>query len=646
VIEGPIVFTLLIVLFVALLVLLPALAIYASARIRHLEGEKSRAGQPAAPSPPRNLGTIQDRLESIEDRLAALENRYASPEASPVVAPSASAPSEPSPEPTYSHARRSGAPAEGQTVILPSPRRGQPARSDLESVFAEHWLNYFGIIAILFAAAFFIKYAFDNHWVGPRGRVEVGLLAGALVMLWSDRLMRRGYLYFSEGMAALGVSVLYLSIWGGWHYYRLFGSGAALGAMAAITAAAAALAVGRDSQRLILMALAGGFLSPFLLNAGREHELVLFGYNAVLAAGMIAVERLRRWSWLPLLAFFSIELYFWSWYAVYYSTPRLWPTLAFATLFFLLFAALPTLHGRQSGNLPKPELVVVVANLCCYLGALWMFLRPDHRWVLIFAFLALAAAHWAERRALPEKSATLGRVLGTLALLCATVAVPARLDGRWLTIAWALEGAGVVWAGARIASWRTRAAGTMLLAVIAVRLVVLRIPAHLFLWNARLGTFAAAVGCFAVAASAYRRAAGGIGTAEQDVRRLLLAAVTGCSLFALSLEVWDLFGRLPIAGIEHGAAQQMALSVLWTLFATGLIVLGIVRKSALLRWEALALFALTVGKVFLHDLASLERFYRILSFLILGVLLLVVSFLYQRRAMVHKDASSPARKTG
>ena len=631
-VEGPIDATLLIALFLALLVALPALAIYASARIRRLEsrtpGPGSGSGQGATRTPLQNPRTLQERLDAIERRLAALEGQAAPEKAVP-----APIPSEPAPR---------------RTVILPLPKTAPPGGFDLESVLAERWLIYFGIAAILFAVAFFIKYAFDSHWVGPRGRVEVGLVAGTLVLLWSHPLMRRGYRYFSEAIAGLGSSVLYLSIWGGWHYYRLFTAGTALAAMAVITAVTAAIAIRRDSQRLIVVALAGGFLSPILLSTGRAHEFVLFSYNAVLAAGMIGVERVRRWPWLPLLTFFLIELYFWAWYAAFYSGQQLWTTLAFAALFFLIFAALPTLHGRRRGRMAGAELAVVTANLCCFLIALWVLLRPDHRWLLTAAFLLLAAAHMAERRALPEGSLTLRRLMTTLALLSATLALPARLDHQWLTIAWAVEGAVLVWAGARAGSWRERAAGLLVLGVVAIRLVALEIPVHLFLWNARMGTFAACVGCFSMAAAALSRSAGGMQPREKNIRGVLLVAVSGYSLLALSLEVWDLFGRLPLAGMEHRAAQQMGLSVLWTLFATGLIVLGIARKSALLRWEALALFALTVGKVFLHDLSSLERFYRILSFLVLGILLLLVSFLYQRRTAEKKDAVDlpPIKRTG
>jgi uncharacterized membrane protein len=48
------------------------------------------------------------------------------------------------------------------------------------------------------------------------------------------------------------------------------------------------------------------------------------------------------------------------------------------------------------------------------------------------------------------------------------------------------------------------------------------------------------------------------------------------------------------------------------------------------RWQALLLIALTIVKVFVVDVSQLDRGYRIVSFIVLGVLLLAISFVYQR----------------
>ncbi len=74
----------------------------------------------------------------------------------------------------------------------------------------------------------------------------------------------------------------------------------------------------------------------------------------------------------------------------------------------------------------------------------------------------------------------------------------------------------------------------------------------------------------------------------------------------------------------------MGLSVLWTLYAGAALAWGFLRSAAVVRYAALGLFGLTIAKVFLVDLAAVETAYRIVSFLILGLVLLGVSFLYQR----------------
>ena len=114
------------------------------------------------------------------------------------------------------------------------------------------------------------------------------------------------------------------------------------------------------------------------------------------------------------------------------------------------------------------------------------------------------------------------------------------------------------------------------------------------------------------------------------------------ALFALSLELWDYFGRPSGLGIDSGLAQHLALSLLWTAYASALIGFGIQRKAPLLRWQALLLFGLVVIKVFIYDSSYLERFYRIVSFFILGLVLLVVSFLYQRKVARERSLQNKA----
>jgi uncharacterized membrane protein len=89
----------------------------------------------------------------------------------------------------------------------------------------------------------------------------------------------------------------------------------------------------------------------------------------------------------------------------------------------------------------------------------------------------------------------------------------------------------------------------------------------------------------------------------------------------------------PGAGIfDLGVRQlgQLLLSALWAVTGLTALVIGLRRDNRALRLGSLALLLVTVGKVFLYDLAALTSLYRVGSFIGLGLLLLVAAGLWQR----------------
>jgi len=313
----------------------------------------------------------------------------------------------------------------------------------------------------------------------------------------------------------------------------------------------------------------------------------------------------------------------------------------FATVFFVLFAALPLVRSWRGGELSGLEAGIVLVNSLAYLVALREMLWPDDRWALTVAVLALAAAHLAAERMLPEKRGTemrLARILyAGLALTFATLAIPIRLDGRWITIGWAVEGAVLVWGGLRARFAAMRWAGLALFAIVAGRLALFAIPADAFLLNARFATFAICVASMAL--GCYFAAASDRELDEQESVAFGIAAIAAniLAVAALSLEVWDAFGRMHSLGIDRGHAQELALSMLWLVWALGLLGAGLWKNSQTMRWQALVLLGVVIVKVFLFDLSFLEKFYRIVSFLLLGLALLLISFYYQRQLSGRKE---------
>ena len=531
----------------------------------------------------------------------------------------------------------------GPGLPLPPPAARRDKPEDWERVIAGRWLNRIGLIAVAIGMSYFLKYAIDNDWIGPRGQVAIGFLIGAALVASGPAWLKRGYTYFADGMTGLGAAVLYLSAWAAANYHHLISPVAGFVLMSAITASILAIAIARRSQWVAIVALAGGFLTPILMSTGRNAEVELFTYLAVLNAGLLGVARARSWRAIDLPAFVLTQLYFWGWYGRYYEAAAIVPTTIFAAVFFAEFAALPLVRRLNTGQLRVPQALLALANPAMFLLALHQMLWPDHRWTLTVATLGLAAVHLMMARVAPAGSGTAAQarlLFAGIALTCVTLAVPMRLDGPWVTWSWAVEAAVLTWIGFRTLAVHLRTLAMILFAIVIWRLFELDHEASRFLLNARFMTAVVTVASLFVALRLVVQQAAVVGPNERVWWKVLAVLTNVLAVWALTLEVQLYFRPTPEDGLvaHSGLAEGLGISVLWMLCASALLFAGVRASQAALRWQGLALFGLATVKVFLFDLAFLTGFYRIGSSIALGVLLLAVSFVYQRRLASNRPA--------
>ena len=553
-------------------------------------------------------------------------------------------------------------PAQPILAIPPMPpstvcKRVRSEKIDLESRIGSHWLNRIGIAAVLIGVSYFLKYAFDNNWIGPAGRVSIGLLAGIAVVVWSENFRKHGYRAFSYSLKAVGIGALYLSLWAAFHVYALMPSAVAFVAMVAVTGSTAALAIAQDAEILAAFALIGGFITPLLLSTGQNHELQLFSYLAVLDLAAVVMVARKPWRRLLVLSYLGTLLLYIGWYAEFYSRDQLNATVAFATLFFGIFAIAPLVAHRpkeESAVFRSIPLFLAFVNAGVYFLQVYVMFEAINKPAMAWFALALAAVYIflsRQTRAYypdPENVERLHFLHLALAIGFITVAIPIRLDGHWITIGWLVEAAVLLWLSDRI-----RSSFLTLFAVGALALGIFRLlafdnfNAQTLLFNARLGTYAVAIAV--LAGTAY------VGKKRNDVLGLRGAAVAVVALnvlalVALSLEVSDYYARQMTAAqsVHHTGryipydanavrtsrsiqiAEDFTYSALWMAYGAMLMIVGFWRRSSFVRWQALVLIAATVVKVFVYDVSQLDRGYRILSFIVLGVLLLAISFVYQR----------------
>jgi uncharacterized membrane protein len=105
----------------------------------------------------------------------------------------------------------------------------------------------------------------------------------------------------------------------------------------------------------------------------------------------------------------------------------------------------------------------------------------------------------------------------------------------------------------------------------------------------------------------------------------------GVTMYGLSLVILEIAARVSTASVETDFERgHTAVSAVWALVGLALLVVGLLRGSAILRYGGLALFGLSLAKIFLYDLAELSSVARAFSFILVGALLLAGGFFLQR----------------
>ncbi len=530
------------------------------------------------------------------------------------------------------------------------PAAAEDERS-LESRIGSQWFNRIGIVAMLIGVAWFLKLAFDNDWIGPSGRVLIGLAAGVGLIAWSERFRDRGYAVFSYSLKAVGSGTLYLSLWAAFSLYQLLPASAAFVAMILVTAFNGYMAWVQDAELLALYAIAGGLTTPLLLSTGENHEVTLFGYLLILDVAVLVLTALRPWSRLLFGAYIGTAMIFTGWWTEYYSASQFARTAFFLTCFFVIFALAPRLvrvdleDGAPHSAWDNLAMVILpVANaglgfIAFYNLFDWFKSDWAGAWLAVgFAAFYLLLLRLPAMGKLQASPPLLSSLHLTAAVVFLTIAIPLKAQGRWLTIGWLVEGAALLWIASRMRMRLLRVLSLLCLVLGLVALVTVNPPASPTpFFNQRFGSYLVGIAVFAFAAWIANKSKSQTEDANSWPVIATLSALTVSVLILLAIgwEIHSYWWTLRWAGDWHQEHDylmyaQFTYSAWFMLYGSILLAAGFLRRSAFLRWQALLLLAVTIAKVFLSDMSELSQGYRILSFMGLGALLLTVSFVYQR----------------
>lgn len=321
---------------------------------------------------------------------------------------------------------------------------------DLEKFIGENLVSKIGIAILVLAIGFFVKYAIDNEWIGPVGRVAVGLVAGGILVGIAHHL-RNSYKAFSSVLIGGGMVVFYFTIALAYHQFQLLPQTAAFISMIVITAFAVLLALLYNRQELAIISMLGGFATPFLLSNGSGNYHALLIYLIILNTGLLIVAYNRAWRLLNVLAFICTTLIYAAWLATAADgVAQHRYAFIYSTVFYLLFFSINIAHNIKSGKaFVASDFGILLANTCLYFtGGLYCLYQMDAASYkgLFAAGMGVfnLAASYALFRNKKIDTNVLYLLIG-ITLTFVSITAPLQLHGSYITLFWSSEAVLLYW---------------------------------------------------------------------------------------------------------------------------------------------------------------------------------------------------------
>ncbi|HHG86183.1 MAG TPA: DUF2339 domain-containing protein [Bacteroidetes bacterium] len=359
-----------------------------------------------------------------------------SPESRPIVPPLVNAPTT---RPTAPKTSQNPKPTKPEAPAIKNSR-------NLEEFIGGNLLNKIGIGILIIGIGIFVKYAIDQDWIGAIGRVLVGLASGGILLGIAHRI-RKTYKAFSSVLMGGGIAVLYFSVAIAYHTYGLLGQTPAFALMSIITAFAVLFSIAYNRMEIGIIALIGGFASPFMVSNGSGNYITLFSYILLLNIGMMVLSWFRDWKPIRILSYLFTLILVGGWLAMNLINSNLSVlsgTLTFSSLFFIVFFAMNiAFNVKTKKPLGALEFIMILSNsMFYYISAMFILHDIDAGKYMGLFTAVMAAFHFAfifPIRKYIQPGRNLQLLLIGLVLTFITLAIPIQLKGSFITLFWAAE---------------------------------------------------------------------------------------------------------------------------------------------------------------------------------------------------------------
>ena len=525
---------------------------------------------------------------------------------------------------------------------LPTP----PGRS-FEEIFGGRVLAWIGGVAILLGVVLFLGIG-DQPRLDRRAHWILISLFGSTALLLIGVWLHERKGKPDAALAAVGsaISGLFATLIVATQVYDLVPAGLGLLMAALVAAVALALAVRWSSRLVAALGALGALAAPILVGTGPSGVSIAF--LAIALAAISAILLWQRWDWLGLGAFAisAPQLGRWAFeqlggWEYGTQTEHVGLVLAVAAGFWLLYAAAALgyeLRAKEESRLPVSSWLLLfgATALLATLGYYALEGADFHSlavaWLLGIAAVEIAFGALARRLRVHREISTLPIAIG---LGLVALAMAAALDGPVLVVTWAVEAVVLAFLATHADDTSSSALSDAERLMIAAAGLLIAAFGHVLLIEAPPDVLlngvndlgAAVAGILACSAAAIVCGLLGRSIEPTNATAAIFAGAAGL-VYLGSVAIVATVGVTAAGEVEQ--AGQVWLSAFWTITGLGAVVYGLLRQEPSVRLGGLSLLALAIAKVYIYDLSELDELARVLSFVALGLLLLVGAFAYQR----------------
>jgi len=328
--------------------------------------------------------------------------------------------------------------------------KGEP--SAFVSWVKQDFMMKLGALLLLLAFGWLVSYAFANNWIGPFGRISLGLLLG-VIFLGAGVWRIRAYKHQGGIFTVVGATTVLMTLFAAREMYDMFTPLSALIIMFLTVVFVAFVSVRYQSQALALAGLIMGCVAPLLTNSPQPDIQGLFTYLLIVVFGTLWVVAITGWSRLTLAAMILTFVYSLPFMFSYLGATEQDTAIIFSFIFVSVFFVANTVslvrrHGKEHSL--NHSLTALGSALFLFIwiqvavASEWQSLLYV-TWALVFSVGTYIVFYYTENRAAFYLYGGTG-----VALIAAATA--AELDGATLTIAYLFEVAVVVLAAAKLKS--------------------------------------------------------------------------------------------------------------------------------------------------------------------------------------------------